>query len=83
MCQMLKKLFPIIEFVQTSGGLRRALALALALGIPDSLPYRQEILTVTFGVVAFSVFVQGITMIPLLRRLGQIARRPNAAPAGS
>ncbi|MEP6900459.1 MAG: sodium:proton antiporter [Actinomycetota bacterium] len=54
------------------GGLRGALALALALGIPDSLAYRQEILTVTFGIVAFSVFVQGLTMIPLLRRLGQI-----------
>lgn len=55
------------------GGLRGALALALALGIPDSLPYRQEILTVTFGVVAFSVFAQGLTITPLLRRLGQIS----------
>ena len=54
------------------GGLRGALALALALGIPDSVPYRSEILTVTFGVVAFSVFAQGLTMTPLLRRLGQI-----------
>lgn len=54
------------------GGLRGALALALALGIPASVPYRSEILTVTFGVVAFSVFAQGLTMTPLLRRLGQI-----------
>ena len=54
------------------GGLRGALALALALGIPDSVPHRQEILTVTFGVVAFSVFAQGLTMTPLLRRLGQL-----------
>ena len=57
------------------GGLRGALALALALGIPDSVPYRQEILLVTFGVVAFSVFAQGLTMTPLLRRLGQIPRQ--------
>jgi CPA1 family monovalent cation:H+ antiporter len=57
------------------GGLRGALALALALGVPDSLPYRQEILTVTFGVIAFSVFVQGLTVTPLLRRLGQIPTR--------
>jgi CPA1 family monovalent cation:H+ antiporter len=62
------------------GGLRGALALALALGVPDSLPYRQEILTVTFGVVAFSVFVQGMTMTPLLRRLGQIEQHSKAAP---
>ena len=54
------------------GGLRGALALALALGIPESVPYRSEILTVTFGVVAFSVFAQGLTMTPLLRRLGQL-----------
>ncbi len=54
------------------GGLRGALALALALSIPESLSYRQEILTVTFGVVAFSVFVQGLTIPMLLRRLGHI-----------
>ncbi len=54
------------------GGLRGALALALALGIPESVPYRAEILTVTFGVVAFSVFAQGLTMTPLLRKLGQL-----------
>jgi CPA1 family monovalent cation:H+ antiporter len=54
------------------GGLRGALALALALGIPESVPYRQEILTVTFGVVAFSVFAQGLTMTPLLRTMKQL-----------
>ena len=57
------------------GGLRGALALALALGIPENLPYRQAILTVTFGVVAFSVFVQATTMTPLLRRLGEIPKK--------
>src|SRR5438445_9746285 len=61
-----------LQHVLFWGGLRGALALALALGIPETLPYRQEILTVTFGVVAFSVFVQGLTITPLLRRSGQI-----------
>jgi CPA1 family monovalent cation:H+ antiporter len=56
------------QHVMFWGGLRGALALALALGIPDSLPYRQEILTVTFGVVGFSVIVQGLTVSLLLRR---------------
>ena len=56
------------------GGLRGALALALALGIPSEVPYRQEIVLVTFGVVAFSVFVQGLTMTPLLDRLGQTSK---------
>jgi CPA1 family monovalent cation:H+ antiporter len=54
------------------GGLRGALALALALGIPDTVPFKSEILTVTFGVVAFSVFAQGLTMTPLLRKMGQL-----------
>lgn len=50
------------------GGLRGALALALALGIPEIMPNRQEIITVAFAVVAFSIIVQGLTIIPLLRR---------------
>jgi CPA1 family monovalent cation:H+ antiporter len=54
------------------GGLRGALALALALGLPQAVPHRDEIITVAFAVVAFSVFVQGLTMTPLLRRLGQL-----------
>jgi CPA1 family monovalent cation:H+ antiporter len=54
------------------GGLRGALALALALSLPDSMPLRNEILIGTFGVVAFSVIVQGITMPMVLKRLGFI-----------
>lgn len=54
------------------GGLRGALALALSLGLPLDIPHRTEIITVTFGVVAFSVFVQGLTMQPMLKALGEI-----------
>src|SRR5690349_7954987 len=56
------------------GGLRGALALALALGLPSTIPHSAEIVSVTFGVVGFSVFVQGLTMTPLLRRTGQIPK---------
>ena len=52
------------------GGLRGALALALALSLPDSLPLRDTIVVATFGVVAFSIIVQGLTMPLLLRALG-------------
>ena len=52
------------------GGLRGALALALALSLPESLPYRDEIVIAAFGVVTFSVIVQGVTMPILLRWLG-------------
>ena len=54
------------------GGLRGALALGLALGLPNDLPGRATVITVAFAVVAFSIFVQGLTMTPLLRRLGLI-----------
>jgi monovalent cation:H+ antiporter, CPA1 family len=54
------------------GGLRGALALALALALPDELPHHDAIITITFAVVAFSVFAQGLTITPLLRRLRQI-----------
>ncbi len=59
------------------GGLRGALALALALGLPEELPWRNEVVTVCFAVVAFSIFAQGLTMAPLLRRLGQVPARDN------
>jgi CPA1 family monovalent cation:H+ antiporter len=51
------------------GGLRGALALALALALPYEMPNHDAIVTVTFAVVAFSVFVQGLTIPLLLRRL--------------
>jgi Na+:H+ antiporter len=54
------------------GGLRGALALALALELPAALPDHDALVTVSFAVVAFSIFVQGLTMTPLLRRLGQL-----------
>lgn len=54
------------------GGLRGALALALALGLPEEIPLRSQIIAVSFAVVAFSVFVQGLTIPPLLRRIGEI-----------
>jgi len=52
------------------GGLRGALALALALALPATVMERGAIIAVTFAVVAFSVFVQGLTMEAVVRRLG-------------
>lgn len=61
---------PAHQHVLFWGGLRGALALALALGLPETFTSKSQILTVTFAVVAFSVVFQGTTMIPLLSRLG-------------
>jgi len=58
------------------GGLRGALALALALGLPPELEYRGQIITAAFGVVGFSIFVQGVTMTPLLRSLKVLSSSP-------
>jgi CPA1 family monovalent cation:H+ antiporter len=52
------------------GGLRGALALALALALPPTLPRHDDVVTLTFAVVAFSIFVQGLSITPLLRVLG-------------
>lgn len=59
--------------VLTWGGLRGGLSMVLALALPRSLPHRELIVTMTFGVVVLSILGQGLTMAPLLRRLGLVA----------
>ena len=58
------------QHVLVWGGLRGALALALALSLEPAFPYRPNLLAWTFGVVAFSLVVQGLTVKPLLQILG-------------
>lgn len=57
------------QHVAVWSGLRGALALALALSLPSTFPYREQILDLTFGVVIFSIVMQGLTIKPLLRLL--------------
>ena len=57
------------------GGLRGALALALALTVPLTVPERGPIILSAFVVVAFSIFVQGLTMPWLVERLGLTRKR--------
>ena len=59
------------------GGLRGAIALALALSLPAALgPQRELVRVMAFGVVLFTLLVQTMTMKPLLRWLGISARDP-------
>jgi Na+:H+ antiporter len=58
------------QHVLVAGGIRGALALALALSLSRTFPYREQILAMTFGVVAFTIIVQGLAIKPLLRILG-------------
>jgi monovalent cation:H+ antiporter, CPA1 family len=57
------------QHVLVWGGLRGALSLALALSLDSTFPYRDQILNLTFGVVVFSIVVQGLSIKPLLRML--------------
>jgi CPA1 family monovalent cation:H+ antiporter len=52
------------------GGLRGALTIALALAIPDTIPQRQLLVTMAFGVVLFTLLVQASTLGPLVQKLG-------------
>lgn len=54
------------------GGIRGALSIVLALGLPLDLPHRDQLVTMTVGVVLISILLQGLTMAPLLRRLGLV-----------
>jgi CPA1 family monovalent cation:H+ antiporter len=60
------------QHVLVWGGLHGSLSLALVLSLDRSFPERSRILVLTFGVVAFSIIVQGLTIKPLVRIL-QIA----------
>jgi len=55
--------------VLTWGGLRGGLAVALALSLPAETAHNR-LIAITYIVVIFSVVVQGLTMGPLLQRLG-------------
>jgi monovalent cation:H+ antiporter, CPA1 family len=63
------------------GGLRGALALALALAVPATVPERSAIILTAFVVVAFSILVQGLTMPWLIKRLELGRKAPEAAVA--
>lgn len=50
------------------GGLRGGIAVALALSLPD-IEYKDTILSITYGVVLFSIIVQGLTVKPLVKKM--------------
>ena len=58
------------------GGLRGSVSIALVLSVPVVLPGRDEITAVVFGVVLFTLLVQGLTTQWLLEILGLIGDRP-------
>jgi monovalent cation:H+ antiporter, CPA1 family len=60
-------------------GLRGALTMALALGLPLSTPSRALLIHMAFGVVLFTLIAQGLTLQLVIRHLG-FHRAAPAAP---
>ena len=56
------------QFVMVWGGLRGVIALALALSLPVQLEYWYTIQSMVFGVVLFSLLVQGTTTSAMIKR---------------
>ena len=54
--------------VLTWGGVRGGISVALALSLPDN-EYKPLILTATYGVVVFSIIVQGLTVKNVVQRV--------------
>ncbi|MBB3110982.1 CPA1 family monovalent cation:H+ antiporter [Paenibacillus phyllosphaerae] len=52
------------------GGLKGSLSIALALSLPASFEGRETVLVLTFSVVLFSLLIQGLTIKPLVLKLG-------------
>jgi len=59
----------------TWGGLRGGLPMVLVLSLPVDFPYRELLISMTFGVVILSILGHGLTISPLLRWLGIVTRR--------
>lgn len=57
------------------GGVRGSLSMVLVLGLPRDFPHRELFLNMTFGVVFFSLFIQGFTIPVLAKRLGILIER--------
>lgn len=59
---------PHVAKILTWGGLRGGISIALALSLPVGIE-RDVLLAITYGVVVFSILVQGLTISPFLRKL--------------
>ncbi|EPB68561.1 hypothetical protein ANCCEY_12344 [Ancylostoma ceylanicum] len=57
------------QLILSYGGLRGAIAFGLAMSIPETIMARKMFITTTIVVIFFTVFLQGITIRPLVNFL--------------
>lgn len=57
------------QHVVALSGIRGGISIALALSLPHTLPFRDEIVDAVYGVVAFTILTQGALLAPIMRRL--------------
>ena len=55
-------------------GMRGAVSLAAALALPQDFPQRDLVVFLTFAVIVATLVGQGLTLPPLIRRLGLVTR---------
>jgi len=54
--------------VMIAAGMRGAVSVALALSLPETVPQRDLLVEVTFGITLFTLVVQGLALDPIVRR---------------
>lgn len=65
-----KEIPPTWKGILFWGGLRGAVSLALVLSLTINFELRDQLLAMVFGVVLFTLLVQGLTLAPVIRRSG-------------
>ncbi len=65
------------------GGVRGAVGVAATLSLPAALPHRDQIQTLAYGAIVFTLLVQGLTIKPLVRRLGLLEADTADGPPAS
>ncbi|KHJ89390.1 hypothetical protein OESDEN_10787 [Oesophagostomum dentatum] len=64
-----KRFTKVDQLILSYGGLRGAIAFGLAMSIPETILARKMFITTTIVVIFFTVFLQGITIRPLVNYL--------------
>ena len=69
-------------FILGWAGMRGVVTLAAAFVIPEDTPHREVLLLIAFTVVAGTLFIQGLSLPLLARRLQRAVARPGGGRAG-